>query len=66
MRPADAPDEWTVVVNETRGDRWDGFDGGVVAFLVAVFVDGHRVSVFSGIPLSPVGGRSYRRSAMMR
>jgi hypothetical protein len=45
-QPSLVPDEWTVVVVEGRGDDWDQFDGGIVAFLVAVFVDGRRISVF--------------------
>ena len=28
------PDQWPVVANEARGDEWQRFDGGAVAFLV--------------------------------
>jgi hypothetical protein len=30
------PDRWPVVANEARGDEWLRFDGGAVAFLVAL------------------------------
>jgi hypothetical protein len=31
-----APERWPVVVSEARGDEWVRFDGGAVAFLVAL------------------------------
>ncbi len=35
--PADDPDSWRIAVNEARGPDWYTFDGGLVAFLAAVF-----------------------------
>jgi hypothetical protein len=35
--PADQPDSWRIAVNEARGPGWYTFDGGLVAFLAAVF-----------------------------
>jgi hypothetical protein len=34
------PDQWPVVANEARGDEWQRFDGGAVAFLVALLDGG--------------------------
>ena len=31
-----APDRWPVVANEARGDEWLRYEGGAVAFLVAI------------------------------
>jgi hypothetical protein len=30
------PEQWPVVANEARGEEWQRFDGGAVAFLVAL------------------------------
>jgi hypothetical protein len=35
--PSNHPDSWRVAVNEARGPDWYTFDGGLVAFLAAVF-----------------------------
>lgn len=45
-QPRNDPDEWTVVVNESRGPDWDRFDGSVTEFLVAVLGGRTKVSVF--------------------
>lgn len=42
----DEPDDWTIAVDQARGDSWYLFDGGIVAFLAATFVDRARVPVF--------------------
>jgi hypothetical protein len=39
------PDQWPVVANEARGDEWQRFDGGAVAFIVAL-LDGTVSSDF--------------------
>jgi len=39
------PDRWPVIANEARGDEWQRFDGGAVAFLVAL-LNGSEESVF--------------------
>lgn len=44
--PEKQPDAWQVVVNEPRGTRWWHFDGGAVAFLVAVLSGEHLVEMF--------------------
>ncbi|MFG2040599.1 SMI1/KNR4 family protein [Dactylosporangium sp. NPDC048998] len=55
--PGTAPDAWTIAVDQARGDTWFLFDGGIVAFLVAVFVDGLRVTTFpDGLDASVSGG----------
>lgn len=36
VRPNQSPDEWTVMVNEARGDRWEHFLMNCTEFLVAV------------------------------
>lgn len=46
MRPGKSPDDWTVVVNESRGPTWEEFSGGVSEFLLAVLTGRHRSSVF--------------------
>src|SRR5262249_38577879 len=46
MRPSDEPDSWSIFVEEARGDDWYLFDGGIVSFLVATFVDRVRIPVF--------------------
>ena len=40
-----APDQWPVVANEARGDEWQRFDGGAVAFLAAL-LSGRETSAF--------------------
>ena len=45
-RPQEEPDALTVFVDEARGDDWYVFEGGIVSFLVATFVDRVRVPVF--------------------
>jgi hypothetical protein len=40
-----APERWPVVANEARGEEWQRFDGGAVAFLVAL-LSGREESVF--------------------
>lgn len=35
------PDEWPVVANEARGEEWERFDGGAVAFIVALLTGRH-------------------------
>ena len=40
-----APEHWPVVASEARGDEWQRFDGGAVAFLVAL-LSGREESVF--------------------
>jgi hypothetical protein len=39
------PDRWPVVANEARGDEWQRFDGGAVAFLLAL-LSGRERSAF--------------------
>lgn len=45
-KPPEAPDSWTIVVNEARGPRWVTFKGGLVAFLAAVLSGSFTVPVF--------------------
>lgn len=40
------PDEWTVIVNESRGPEWDEFGGSTTEWLVAVLSGRYRVRVF--------------------
>jgi hypothetical protein len=40
------PGSWTVVVLESRGPEWSGFEGGVAEFLAGLLGGGVRVSVF--------------------
>lgn len=42
----DLPDEWTIAVNEARGQRWLSFEFGAAEFLVAVLSERLRVEVF--------------------
>ncbi|WP_329369797.1 SMI1/KNR4 family protein [Streptomyces sp. NBC_01483] len=46
MDPLDSPDEWEIVVNEPRGDRWEFFEGNLTSLLVAVFSGARKVSMF--------------------
>jgi len=46
MRTPGAPDDWTIAVDQARNDQWYLFEGGIVSFLVATFVDRLRVPVF--------------------
>lgn len=43
---AEHADRWTIVVNEPRGPRWAGYDGGLVEFLAAALTGRHTVDVF--------------------
>ncbi|GAA5003372.1 SMI1/KNR4 family protein [Streptomyces siamensis] len=45
-RPEVQPNSWTVVANGARNTEWPHFDGGIVAFLVAVLSGAHRVEIF--------------------
>jgi hypothetical protein len=40
------PDDWTVVVNESRGPEWHAFDGNATEFLVATLSGRERVPMF--------------------
>ena len=40
------PDEWRVVVNESRGPEWHAFDGNATEFLAATLSGRHRVPMF--------------------
>ena len=42
----DAPDTWTVAVNESRGPLWAEFNGSATAFLVALLSGSLRVDLF--------------------
>ncbi|MGW4895460.1 SMI1/KNR4 family protein [Kitasatospora sp. NPDC004240] len=46
----DEPDTWTIAVNESRGIRFEYFDGGVVEFLVKVLSGEFGVSFFVEFP----------------
>ena len=40
------PDDWTVVVNESRGPEWHAFDGTATEFLLAALTGRERVPMF--------------------
>jgi hypothetical protein len=54
------PGSWTVVVLESRGPEWFGFEGGVAGFLTGLLGGGVRVSVFPDEVPSPQPG--FRRA----
>lgn len=45
-KPEGEPDSWTVVANGARNTKWPHFDGGIVAFLLAVLSGAVRLDVF--------------------
>lgn len=59
VRAGRGSDEWTVMVNEARGDRWEHYSMNCTAFLVAV-LEGH---VRSGVLSSrfPLAAHEFRR-----
>lgn len=46
VRPGSAPDEWTVLVNEARGEEWEHFEMGCAEFLVATLTGEVRSDLF--------------------
>jgi hypothetical protein len=55
-----APENWTVVVKEARGEEWFAFDGGATDFLFSVLARDVRVSIFpSDFPAQRVGFAPY-------
>jgi len=53
------PASWPVVANEARGDEWQSFDGGAVAFLTAL-LSGREQSDFIVVDAGPT---RFRRDA---
>ncbi|MGW7211744.1 SMI1/KNR4 family protein [Streptomyces collinus] len=54
-RPEDEPNSWTITANGARTMKWPHFEGGIVAFLLAVMSGAHHVDVFSQVfPREPV------------
>jgi hypothetical protein len=47
VRADQSPDEWTVMVNEARGDRWEHYSMNCTEFLVAVLEGEVQSSVLS-------------------
>jgi hypothetical protein len=45
-RPLDAPNSWTIAVNEARGDEWNEFEGDLTDFVVSAISGATRYSVF--------------------
>ncbi|MFI8086681.1 SMI1/KNR4 family protein [Kitasatospora sp. NPDC086009] len=53
-RPGQDADEWTVMVNEARGDWWERFDLTFVPFLLGVLTGALRSDILSsGFPSTP-------------
>jgi hypothetical protein len=53
-RPGSAPDEWTVLVNEARGEEWEHFEMGCAEFLVATLTGEVRSGLlWSRYPTEP-------------
>ncbi|MFF4342993.1 SMI1/KNR4 family protein [Kitasatospora sp. NPDC001540] len=53
-RPGEDPDEWTVMVNEARGPRWEHLDMGCTRFLAAVLSGDLRSEILSdSFPTDP-------------
>jgi hypothetical protein len=46
VRPGSVPDEWTVLVNEARGEEWEHFEMGCAEFLVGTLTAGVRSDLF--------------------
>jgi len=44
--PWEKPGNWRVTVNESRGSRWEVFDGSATEFLLAVFTRARRSQIF--------------------
>ena len=40
------PNEWPIIVNASRDDEWDRFDGGLLDFLIAVFNRSYVCPIF--------------------
>lgn len=47
IRAGQAPDQWTVMANEARGDRWEHYPMNCTEFLVAVLTADVRSAVLS-------------------
>ncbi|TJZ58866.1 SMI1/KNR4 family protein [Streptomyces piniterrae] len=63
VRPGEAADQWTVMVNEARGDRWEHFPVTCTEFLVSVLTGELRSGILSS--LFPLAVHEFRRLAPM-
>jgi hypothetical protein len=45
-RPLGDPEAWTIAVNESRGEEWNEFAGGITDFLASALSGSRRYSVF--------------------
>lgn len=61
VRPGLDPDQWTVMVNEARGDRWEHFSVSCTQFLASSLDGELRSSLLSSS--FPSAGHEYRRLA---
>ncbi|MFF4955017.1 SMI1/KNR4 family protein [Streptomyces chattanoogensis] len=53
VRPGQAPSDWTVMVNEARGETWERYDINCTAFLASVLSGDIRSNILSSLfPLS--------------
>ncbi|GAA4086327.1 SMI1/KNR4 family protein [Streptomyces shaanxiensis] len=59
VRAGRNPDEWTVMVNEARGDRWEHFPMNCTEFLAAVLQGDLRSALLSS--RFPLTGHEFRR-----
>jgi hypothetical protein len=54
MKPESRPDDWVVIVNETRGPAWELFDVGCLEFLIGVLSGRITSDILSSLfPSSP-------------
>jgi hypothetical protein len=44
--PVSDPNKWTILVNESRGPRWEEFEGSTTDWLAAVLSGRHRIRSF--------------------
>ncbi|MFE2283749.1 SMI1/KNR4 family protein [Streptomyces sp. NPDC059443] len=59
IQPGLEPDQWTVMVNEARGDRWEHFDASCTQFLAASLDGQLQSNVLSS--LFPLAAHEFRR-----
>ncbi|MFI6015290.1 SMI1/KNR4 family protein [Streptomyces sp. NPDC051243] len=64
VRPDRSPDEWTVMVNEARGDRWEHFPMNCTGFLAAALAGDLRSAVLSS--RFPLTEHEFRRLTATR
>jgi SMI1 / KNR4 family (SUKH-1) len=59
-RPLDEPNSWTIAVNESRGDEWNEFAGGITDFLANAISGARRFTVFpASFPMDVVPFEPY-------